>query len=785
MNQHAPDIAATEWGIREKLVPYLEKLGYKQFRFDVVVPIGSRKMAADLVVYLGDEGAGPYIVVEIKSAVRTDLSLLSPAVQQAYTLSVGLGQTARYVLITDGENHRWFERTSGGRSLVELKLAPRAPEAEKLSIKASGLDPITDPIRFKSLLVSILAALRKSGLPYGLRMAVELNRVLIAKLYDEKLGLEGQPLRFKRTDISASAETASRIEELYREAVIAAGGMVSGEGLWKLSPSTLQEIVDILEPYQLSGVSAELQGEFFWNEWFELLSGQRSEFASPRFLAELVNEMVAPKPGERIIDPACGTGLFLIAAARKLREQVLEVYDGSSVRDEINHVQKNIVGIEINAEVAELAETNLLLNDLLPRQIRRADALDGNALRREEIRLGSYDVVISDPPWGASLSGRSRDDFELADTRAAGSSEILFIERALQLLRPGGRMAIVVPDSILSAPLYLPVRRWLLEHACLKSLASLPPETFAPVGHSGKATVLLLEKMPCSVGRKILVVDIHAVGYDRFGRNVRENDLPDLFPIIRAFHRTGLVQAQSKQDRLRVWEMSPNGITADRFDVSTLDPQGLSLVQALGRARYPAAKLRELASVFSGKNFKEYVKGDQGTAIVIQAGSVREWELDIADAPRIPIDAYRLAERSQIKPGDVLVTTTGAYLGRAAVVEALQVQAVASGAVTIVRPRQEIDPHFLSAVINSQIGREQINRRQASATAQPYIRRSDLGEILIPVPPLEEQKVLAEKIKEQFAKAHRLAKRAKELESEAKDLILSELLGGTQNERSL
>ena len=289
------------------------------------------------------------------------------------------------------------------------------------------------------------------------------------------------------------------------------------------------------------------------------------------------------------------------------------------------------------------------------------------------------------------------------------------MERALRLLRPGGRLAVLVPDSVLAAASYRYFREWLLQHVAVHMIISLPVETFRPVGHSGKASLLLLEKLPGrSSNQVVLVADVRSIGYDRSEDSIATNDLPTLLEVIRTYRDEGIVAEKLAQPTLRVWQVHSHELSADRFDISHLDRAAPDPIMLIQRAQYPFAVLGDLVELTSGIDCKNYADGETDTALMVQAGAVRDLELVLTDARRIPLEDYRKYRRAQLKPGDVLVTIKGQYLGRAAMVPAGIGSAVASTAVAIltVRPNVELDPLYLAAFISSSIGKEQIERRR-------------------------------------------------------------------------
>jgi len=773
--------------ISQRVIPYLHNLGYKFLSTNLPITKRNRIIQADVVVYNDKEKIEPYIVVEVKRKLPNEVTLLDPAVQQAFTLAVELGPSVRYLLISDGQRYDWFERSAKGTSLVQLSNPPETEQrTEQLLLLSKSLVPITDPEQFIRLMQLAIQVLREE-IPNGLKVGIELNRILIAKLYDEQVILEGQDSNFTSTNETAEL-VASKIEKLYKNAVTHLNDLPPKDGLWILSPRALLNVVKILEPYALSFVTPNIRGHFFWQTFPNFINFYKEGvFTTPALLAELLVELVEPHQGDRIIDPACGTGLFLIESLKHIEIQSLTGENPfSSIEDIAYKYQQNVVGVEWNPEVAELARTNLVLNGISPKQIVRANALDERELKSFGIEKGIYDIVLLDPPIGMP----TRDDailrqFEVTKQSGKITLEELFIERAIDLTRPGGMLAIFVPDSLLAGPTYLHFRRWLLNRTIPRAIISLPTETFAPSGHTRKATILLLRRRSTDVrlDDTVLVADVQSIGYDKFGQATNQSDLPDLIKAVRTFLDVGQIEVNKEGSKLKVWLVAINELIDTRLDVTQLNPAGQDILLALEGSQYRIVRLDQIVDIISGNNFKKYVEKGPKTAIVLQAGAVKDLVLDISSAPYISLEEYEEMKRVQVKIGDVLVTTSGQYLGRAVAIDDLTENGVASGAVTILRPLSGsgINPFFLAAVISSDLGKKQIAQR-VLGIAQPYIRRTDIGKISIPLPSLRKQEEIAARIRGMLTESQMLVKRVHELESSAKQLVITELLAGDDNE---
>ena len=291
--------------------------------------------------------------------------------------------------------------------------------------------------------------------------------------------------------------------------------------------------------------------------------------------------------------PVCGTGLFLIEAIDLIDEKLrLTRLASSELAASRNRSAERLFGVEFNSQVAELAATNLMLNGLPPTQI-----VTGNSLRSETfegtslhgLQQREFDVMALDPPIGGwEEDPRLIWASEIVRKSGKVPQEALLMERALRLLRPGGRLAVLVPDSVLAAASYRYFREWLLQHVAVHMIISLPVETFRPVGHSGKASLLLLEKLPGrSSNQVVLVADVRSIGYDRSGDSIATNDLPTLLEVIRTYRDEGIVAEKLEPNQLRVWQVHSHELSADRFDISHLDRGAPDPIMLIQRAQYP------------------------------------------------------------------------------------------------------------------------------------------------------------------------------------------------------
>jgi type I restriction enzyme M protein len=212
-------------------------------------------------------------------------------------------------------------------------------------------------------------------------------------------------------------------------------------------------------------------GELYETILKELQSaGKSGEFYTPRAITGFINEMINPKLGEKILDPACGTGGYLTAAIEHLKNQAKSVEERQSIA-------KNIIGWEYKPLPYLLATTNLILHDIEIPNIKFRDSL--------EQPLSSYteknrvDVILANPPFGGIVANNNEKNFP-QNFRTKESAD-LFLILMIHLLKNRGRAGIVLPDGSLTGDgVKQRVRQKLLEECNLHTIIRLPNSVFQP-----------------------------------------------------------------------------------------------------------------------------------------------------------------------------------------------------------------------------------------------------------------------------------------------------------------
>lgn len=367
----------------------------------------------------------------------------------------------------------------------------------------------------------------------------ELLKLIFCKVYDEDSS-QGA-MRFfisneERRSSIGQHRLKKKIDGIFEDVKRSYPYIFKDDEQIQLENRVLAYVVGELQRYSLLQTQADVKGAAYEQLVGSNLRGDRGEFFTPRNVCDMAARMaLATYPREEwlqlhVADPACGTGGFLVSVMNIWREHLREIQhvkypnDESKALDETTRLLRKtadrfLKGIDFNPTLVRAAQMNLVMHGDGSTNIFHAHSLlppgewpseHPNDVRNN-IKTEYFDIILTNPPFGSKIpidDPHILEQFELATAEMANGSwrtsmppEQLFIERCVQLLKPGGRLAIVLPDSILSNPGLVYIRRWILRTTRVIASVDLPQVTFEP--YTGTQTsVLLLQK---KTAKEILV----------------------------------------------------------------------------------------------------------------------------------------------------------------------------------------------------------------------------------------------------------------------------------------
>lgn len=470
--------------------------------------------AADIVVYKTDK-ITPFIIFEVKN----------PSEKK------GIEQLKSYLSAEGSEIGVW---SNGIESIILYRPYPQEYE-DSLSDIPRADQTIDDLFEVKRIwpelnpkfdFIHIIKSIEELALAgSGANVFEEIFKILYAKLYDEKLARERRPdqevLFRKYKDPDKTYEVIN--DQLFEQAIREWPGTFEPSARIKLSPSRLNITVTFLEDVRLFEIG---QGELeIIDSAFEYLitevsKGKKGQYFTPRHVIKMCIKMMNPKANEYVIDPACGSGGFLLHTMYHVWKKYLQT---EAARKE--YASKYLFGIDFDDNMRRISQALMLIAGDGKHHIFKRNSLDARdwqefesedarvALRpllrkfensaetkenQKTFRHLNFDILLTNPPFaGENPDQGLLRQYELAkkDGKLKKNVErhILFIERSLDAIRPGGRLAIVLPQGVLNNTTMKYIREWMFNKARVLAVVGLHGNTFKP--HTGtKTSVLFLQK---------------------------------------------------------------------------------------------------------------------------------------------------------------------------------------------------------------------------------------------------------------------------------------------------
>ena len=396
-------------------------------------------------------------------------------------------------------------------------------------------------------------------------LAQQLINLIFCKIYDEKYTKPTDMVNFRSGVGEPVDEVKSRILKIFEGVKERYPDVIESDDNIILDSNSIAYVVGQLQRYCLLEASRDAVGDAFEVFIGHALKGAQGQFFTPKNVVKMIVNMMDIQPNEKIIDPFCGSGGFLVEALKNVWN-----------KSEKNNNELGWPEREIEIEKQKIAIENFRgidKDDFLSKVCKAQMAILGdgrggvfceNSLdipnrwqtkTQDKIALNKFDVVITNPPYGSKIK---IDDKEILKQFEVGlkwkkdkktgqwikdkmkendTPQNLAIERCMQFLKPGGRMALVLPDGIYGNDSLGYIRKYLLDNGRVLAIVDLPKETFMP-HTSTKTTVILIHKYKDELDKKknypVFMAVCETCGHDRRG-NLLENEEDDILAVSEKF----------------------------------------------------------------------------------------------------------------------------------------------------------------------------------------------------------------------------------------------------------
>ena len=469
--------------------------------------------------------------------------------------------------------------------------------------------------------------------------------------------------------------------------------------------------------------------------------GDAGQFRTPRNIIDFIVEIVAPTKDDKILDPACGTGGFLISSYKYIKKINSKNYNSKedvptfAQKDieDINDAQiqsngkykgdlllpqdkmkisKNIIGYDIAPEMVRLATVNLYLHDFKSAE---SNIIEYDTLTKENQWDKEFNVILANPPFMTPRGGiNPHSKFNINASR----SEVLFVNYIAKHLKRKGRAGIIVPEGIIfkGDRSYKELRKYLVEEWGLWAVVSLPAGIFQP--YSGVKTSILFLDRTRADNKEIVFVKVDNDGFNLGAtrRHISENDLPKAFKIIREW----------KDNRKKI--DSSVGIFINKEEIAKDEEYNLSLSRYAKdiedkEYRYPLVKVGDVCDLQRGS--------------MITKNMTEEGDVPVIASSKKPSYYHNKSNR---KPPTITISSSG----DAGFVNFFRIPIFASDCFTVdPKDKHQLDINFLYYILKSK--QEDIYKFQ-KGVAQKHVYPKDVSQIKISLPPIETQKEIVAEI---------------------------------------
>lgn len=755
-----------------------------------------KPVRADLVVYLDRTAAAKRdqgrikLVVECKRADEAG----------------GYEQLVSYIFSTNAPGGVWTNGIDGknpdtrfyrvDRTRSELAQVPEIPRADEEwgAVGRRSKSDLDRPHNIRRLFKLCNSKLYGRGMEnYDYDLTMDMVRILLAKIRDESSPGDYPQFYITSEEYESNegrAAAAKRVRVLFEEFADRNREVFPKGEKIEVPDDAVVEVISVLQPWSLvagyeDAEDWDLMGAAYEQYTHQNLKRQRGQFFTNRLVVGAMVRMIDPAIGEKILDPAGGSGGFATAAFRHVRRNILNATEPQSARRErqLADVKSDVFLSEISPRLVKLAKTAMLLNG------------DGHAGMTQANSLAKYEdldpwlvsrcsreepkVILTNPPFAGQGDSRITDPTILAEYRTARrfsvvdeqvvvqeelmeaqSPELLFFERCIDWLAPGGRLGIVLPKSFLDTTQSFVARDLLFKSCYLDAVVTLHKNSFQPDTGVRTCVIFLTKKtedqlakddddygiyMATSqkVGQDSEGVPVFRMNDDGTGTDELDQDLDDIVSDYQEFRRGALVPSQYRYsikrseitNRLNINPQFHSPHLNESIErVMKFDEVDGWSVTTLGEVEkgvsiFKGPRLRTENVLVSNPEEGKNVVGYYTPSTMLQDKRDSAKLVDLAKASKKQLKDFNVVT---VKEGDLLLTRSGT-IGRLAYISSVMDKQIVSDDMIRVRIGDETMRAYVAAFLLSENAAAQMLKNEYGSIQQ-HLEPGHVRDLLIPVP---------------------------------------------------
>jgi len=734
----------------------------------------------------------PVDIAVFRSRQKTEDELLIVVECKNKDRKKGIGQLKLYMDMSsaevgvwyNGEDHAYLRKIvhrDGRRTYDPLPNIPRSGERIQDIGKYRKKDLIP-PTNLKATFRDMRNHLagHATGITRDEALAQELISLLFCKIYDEINTGEDEIVAFRCGFGEDPELVCARIVGIFEQVKRVYSDVFTTQDTINLDSSSIVYVVGELHNYRITQADRDAVGEAFEVFIGPALRGAEGQFFTPRNVVRMMTDILAPGMEDTILDPACGSGGFLVVALAHVWEK-LDALGNQKGWDplQLDRWKRDLAtrqfrGIDKDTFLAKVTKAYMAIigdgrggvfcdNSLVP-------VSEWKHETRDAIQLGTFDVVLTNPPFGSKirisgedtlsqydLAHRWRKNKETGEWTMASElqedkpPQLLFLERCIRFVRPGGRVGILLPESILGNPSYEYVVAWLLETVRLLAVVIMPEPLFKTSGKGGthtKVCMLFLQNTPPTLNEDydIFMAEAKWCGHDSRGNPTiqQQSDgarvLLDDVPTIAERYRRLMVEGdRGRQDHLGFClklSQIRNRILVPKYYDPELAEYLVRLTTTHDLLRMGDLVRDGVLHITTGVEVGKMAY-NTGRIPFVRTSDIANWELKLDPKQGISEGLYdALKDKLDVQSRDILMVRDGTYLiGASTILTDNDVRIVYQSHIYKIRVLKPdiLDPWLLFACLNTPVVKRQIRAKQFTQDIIDTLGNR-LFEILVPLP---------------------------------------------------
>ncbi len=599
-----------------------------------------------------------------------------------------------------------------------------------------------------------------TGITRDEQIAKNLMLILFCKIYDEKYN---KKLEFYIAEKNTDEEVKSIIDSLLEKMKEKYNTIFTDDDIIELDGASLKYVIKKLQSYSLTTANRDIIADAFEELIGTSFRGGEGQFFTPRNIVEMIIDVLKPQKGEYIMEPACGSGGFLAYILRNYQKTTCDNY--------------YLHGIEKDEFLSKIARMYLAVLGDPCYNIFCENSLDlpenWKKTTRDFVELNKYDVILTNPPFGAKIPISDPEilkQYELGHVwkkvdntwiledkiRDKQPPQILFLERIIQMLKPGGRAGIVLPDGMFGNPSDRYIWEYVKKYSYIRGVISLSAEAFQPSTHT-KTSVLFIEKKKNNKDNsdyEIFMATAYNVGHnkngkeiylidkngdyilDENGNKILNDDIPEITKNYMEFLTEKKIKESPKGFSINLKKIEDNIFIPDHYDhhvkIKLEETRKTNLYNMITVSDLLKNKTLEI------KRGNEIGSQFYGTGDIpfVRTSDIVNWEIKADPIKAVAQEVYEnYKDKQDIKENDILFVNDGTFLiGRSAMVTTEDINIIIQSHLRKIRVLKTdvFDAYYLLYLLNLDIVQQQIkNKVFTQATLSTLGNR--LEDIVLPI----------------------------------------------------